>query len=93
MNSVEIKQRQADLSAFMASSLYAERQASLNLDIAANAEQILSLVPDSDLNIACLLQLHGARQNIIQSLHEFEVLRANLDAKLQATLESENKHA
>lgn len=93
MTSTEIQEKQASLVAWMSSSLYADRNTALRLDLSSNSEQILSLVPENEANISALLQLHGARQCILVSLNEFEVIRDNLDNKLKEMLEVENARA
>ena len=70
------------LEAFMRTKAYADRQVRGEADLIANAASIVAVVPDSDANVALLLQLHGARFVLAQNLNEFETNLESLRAKL-----------
>ena len=68
MSISEVQKQHDECVVFMASELYAQRQREIQLEIDGNAASIVTVVPDSQANIAVLLQLHGQRNQLLSNL-------------------------
>lgn len=86
---LNLEKQLREIEAFMQTDAYSSMQFSIKEDLAGIEQSIISTIPDTEANRSHVILLHGQRNELLQTLSQFEDAKSRLRHKLNEIIDAE----